>query len=203
MLLIVTMMMVMLIAMMMLIVTMMIIIVIDMHRYYYYYYLLYVIRGEGDCIANDVTLGGCTALPEDAQEHHHQNNNNNSSSISSTSSGAITYLPKMLLLSGPNMGGKSTLLRQTCLIAIIAQLGCWVPASRCVMTPVDRIFTRVGACDRILAGQSTFFVELAETAMILNTATKVGLIHAYPLNAPICYFLSIYPSIFYPSSIHH
>lgn len=98
----------------------------------------------------------------------------------------------MLLLSGPNMGGKSTLLRQTCLIAIIAQLGCWVPASRCVMTPVDRIFTRVGACDRILAGQSTFFVELAETAMILNTATKVGLIHAYPL----------YPSI--PlSSIHH
>ena len=90
------------------------------------------------------------------------------------------------------MGGKSTLLRQTCLIAIIAQLGCWVPASRCVMTPVDRIFTRVGACDRILAGQSTFFVELAETAMILNTATKVGLIHAYPL----------YPSI--PlSSIHH
>jgi hypothetical protein len=196
MLLIVTMMMVMLIAMMMLIVTMMIIIVIDMHRHhYYYYYLLYVIRGEGDCIANDVTLGGCTALPEDAQEHHHhhhQNNNNDSSSISSTSSGAITYLPKMLLLSGPNMGGKSTLLRQTCLIAIIAQLGCWVPASRCVMTPVDRIFTRVGACDRILAGQSTFFVELAETAMILNTATKVGLIHSYPL----------YPSI--PlSSIHH
>jgi len=202
MLLIVTMMMVMLIAMMMLIVTMMIIIVIDMHRYYYYcfYYLLYVIRGEGDCIANDVTLGGFTALPEDAQEHHHhyQNNNNNSSSISSTSSGAITYLPKMLLLSGPNMGGKSTLLRQTCLIAIIAQLGCWVPASRCVMTPVDRIFTRVGACDRILAGQSTFFVELAETAMILNTATKVGLI-----SVSIYSFLSIYPIIFYPSSIHH
>ncbi len=175
--------------------------------HHHHHYLLYVIRGEGDCIANDVTLGGCTALPEDAQEHHHHNNNNTNSS--STSSGAITYLPKMLLLSGPNMGGKSTLLRQTCLIAIIAQLGCWVPASRCVMTPVDRIFTRVGACDRILAGQSTFFVELAETAMILNTATKVGLIHAYPMLLSVIFylsihsFLSIYPSIFYPSSIHH
>ena len=79
----------------------------------------------------------------------------------------------MLLLSGPNMGGKSTLLRQTCLITILAQLGCKVPATECVMTPVDRIFTRVGASDRILAGQSTFFVELAETATILNAATQV------------------------------
>ena len=171
-----------------------------MHHHHHYYYLLYVIRGEGDCISNDVTLGGfSTVLPAQEHHHYHNNNNTNSSSISSTSSGAITYLPKMLLLSGPNMGGKSTLLRQTCLIAIIAQLGCWVPASRCVMTPVDRIFTRVGACDRILAGQSTFFVELAETAMILNTATKVGLIHAYPLNVSIYYFLFIiYPFI----SIH-
>lgn len=83
------------------------------------------------------------------------------------------FTPRMLLLSGPNMGGKSTLLRQTCLITILAQLGCKVPASECVMTPVDRIFTRVGASDRILAGQSTFFVELAETATILNAATQV------------------------------
>jgi DNA mismatch repair protein MSH6 len=71
------------------------------------------------------------------------------------------------------MGGKSTLLRQTCLITVLAQVGCWVPADSCVMTPVDRIFTRVGASDRILAGQSTFFVELAETATILSAATKV------------------------------
>ena len=61
------------------------------------------------------------------------------------------------------MGGKSTLLRQTCLIAILAQTGFKVPASHCVMTPIDRIFTRVGASDKILSGQSTFFVELAET----------------------------------------
>ena len=81
--------------------------------------------------------------------------------------------PRLMLLSGPNMGGKSTLLRQTCLIAIMAQMGCKVPASRCRLTPVDRIFTRVGASDKILAGQSTFFVELAETATILRQATEV------------------------------
>jgi len=126
-------------------------------------YLL-VFRGDGDCISNDVTLGGCTTT---------DNVDNNNIIISNSTNDLKRYHPKMLLLSGPNMGGKSTLLRQTCLIAIIAQLGCWVPASRCVMTPIDRIYTRVGACDRILAGQSTFFVELAETAMILNTATKV------------------------------
>ncbi len=58
----------------------------------------------------------------------------------------------------------------------MAQLGCKVPADSCRMSPVDRIFTRVGASDRILAGQSTFFVELAETAIILKHATKVNLL---------------------------
>ena len=60
---------------------------------------------------------------------------------------------RVLLLTGPNMGGKSTLLRQTCLIAIMAQVGCFVPADECRLTPVDRVFTRLGASDRILAGQ--------------------------------------------------
>ncbi len=83
------------------------------------------------------------------------------------------FIPKLLMLSGPNMGGKSTLLRQTCLIAVMAQMGCKVPVDKCVMTPVDRIFTRVGASDKILAGQSTFYVELAETASILMNATEV------------------------------
>jgi len=68
---------------------------------------------------------------------------------------------RVLLLSGPNMGGKSTLLRQTCLITIMAQIGSFVPAEECELTPVDRIFTRLGASDRILLGQSTFFVEVS------------------------------------------
>lgn len=71
--------------------------------------------------------------------------------------------PRVLLLSGVNMGGKSTCLRQTCLIAILAQIGCYVPADECSLTPVDRIYTRLGASDRILLGQSTFFVEVSSS----------------------------------------
>jgi DNA mismatch repair protein MSH6 len=82
----------------------------------------------------------------------------------------------VLLLSGPNMGGKSTLLRQTCLITILAQVGSFVPAERCSLTPIDRIFTRLGASDRILCGQSTFFVELAETAAAVRGATRRSLV---------------------------
>lgn len=86
------------------------------------------------------------------------------------------YLPMVLLLSGPNMGGKSTLLRQTCLICILAQIGAMVPAESCSLTPMDVIMTRLGASDRILMGQSTFFVELAETAAALRGATRRSLI---------------------------
>ena len=83
---------------------------------------------------------------------------------------------RLLLLSGPNMGGKSTLLRQTCLIAILAQIGSYVPAEECQLTPIDCIYTRLGAADRILVGQSTFFVELAETAAALRGATRRSLV---------------------------
>eukprot|EP00535_Pseudo-nitzschia_heimii_P013721 CAMPEP_0197199026 /NCGR_PEP_ID=MMETSP1423-20130617/33673_1 /TAXON_ID=476441 /ORGANISM="Pseudo-nitzschia heimii, Strain UNC1101" /LENGTH=1530 /DNA_ID=CAMNT_0042652877 /DNA_START=120 /DNA_END=4712 /DNA_ORIENTATION=- len=83
---------------------------------------------------------------------------------------------RLLLLSGPNMGGKSTMLRQTCLIAILAQIGSYVPAESCCLTPIDCIFTRLGASDRILLGQSTFFVELAETAAALRGATRRSLV---------------------------
>lgn len=84
--------------------------------------------------------------------------------------------PRVLLLSGPNMGGKSTLLRQTCLISILAQMGCFVPATAAKVCPVDRIFTRLGASDKLLAGQSTFFVELSETAAALRGATSRSLV---------------------------
>ena len=66
------------------------------------------------------------------------------------------------------MGGKSTLLRQTCLAVILAQIGCYVPAESLTLTPIDRIFTRIGASDRILEGKSTFFVEMEETSNIIK-----------------------------------
>jgi DNA mismatch repair protein MSH6 len=88
----------------------------------------------------------------------------------------VSHGASILLLSGPNMGGKSTLLRQTCLITILAQIGSFVPAEECSLTPVDRIFTRLGASDRILCGQSTFFVELAETAAAVRGATRRSLV---------------------------
>ncbi|KAJ8603285.1 hypothetical protein CTAYLR_006952 [Chrysophaeum taylorii] len=83
--------------------------------------------------------------------------------------------PAVLLLSGPNMGGKSTLLRHVCVSTILAQAGCFVRADEFVLTPVDRVFTRLGASDRILDGQSTFMVELLETATILDRATSRSL----------------------------
>ncbi|XP_038051603.1 DNA mismatch repair protein Msh6-like [Patiria miniata] len=81
-----------------------------------------------------------------------------------------------VLVTGPNMGGKSTLMRQAGLIVIMAQLGCYVPAEGCRLTPVDRVFTRLGARDNILSGESTFFVELSETSSILQHATPHSLV---------------------------
>ncbi|XP_022106903.1 DNA mismatch repair protein Msh6-like [Acanthaster planci] len=81
-----------------------------------------------------------------------------------------------VLVTGPNMGGKSTLMRQAGLIIIMAQLGCYVPAEGCRLTPVDRVFTRLGARDNILSGESTFFVELSETSSILQHATAHSLV---------------------------
>mmetsp|Transcript_2807 Transcript_2807/g.6532 ORF Transcript_2807/g.6532 Transcript_2807/m.6532 type:complete len:1165 (-) Transcript_2807:166-3660(-) len=90
--------------------------------------------------------------------------------------GAAENEAKFLLVSGPNMGGKSTLLRQSCVTVILAQIGCYVPAEHCKLAPVDRIFTRVGANDRIMQGQSTFMVELQETGNILKHATPRSLV---------------------------
>lgn len=81
-----------------------------------------------------------------------------------------------VLVTGPNMGGKSTLMRQCGLVIILAQLGCYVPAESLRFSPVDRVFTRLGASDRIMAGESTFFVELSETASILRHASRHSLV---------------------------
>ncbi|KAJ0589820.1 putative DNA mismatch repair protein MutS/MSH [Helianthus annuus] len=83
---------------------------------------------------------------------------------------------RFILLTGPNMGGKSTLLRQVCLAVILAQVGADVPAESFKMSPVDRIFVRMGAKDHIMAGQSTFLTELLETASMLSSATHNSLV---------------------------
>lgn len=83
---------------------------------------------------------------------------------------------RFLLITGPNMGGKSTYLRQTALISILAQMGSFVPASQARLGVVDRLFTRIGAGDDIAAGRSTFYVEMAEMALILRNCTPRSLL---------------------------
>lgn len=83
---------------------------------------------------------------------------------------------RMLVITGPNMGGKSTYMRQAALIALLAYTGSFVPADRAVLGPVDRIFTRMGSSDDIAGGRSTFMVEMTETANILHNATEHSLV---------------------------
>jgi len=88
----------------------------------------------------------------------------------------LSAMRRMLLITGPNMGGKSTYMRQTALIALLAHCGSFVPASRARLGPLDRIFTRIGAADDLAGGRSTFMVEMTEAAFILHHATSRSLV---------------------------
>ncbi len=90
--------------------------------------------------------------------------------------GAAEGRPRLWLVTGPNMAGKSTLMRQTALCVILAQMGAFVPARRAVIGVVDRVLTRVGASDNLSRGESTFMVEMKETAHVLRSATKRSLV---------------------------
>ncbi len=83
---------------------------------------------------------------------------------------------RLLVITGPNMGGKSTFMRQTALIVIMARIGCYVPATAARIGPIDRIFTRIGASDDLAGGRSTFMLEMTEAANILNNATGHSLV---------------------------
>jgi DNA mismatch repair protein MutS len=83
---------------------------------------------------------------------------------------------RMLIITGPNMGGKSTFMRQVALIVVLAHMGSFVPAARAQIGPIDRIFTRIGAADDLAGGRSTFMVEMTETANILHNASDRSLV---------------------------
>ncbi|MFN3952196.1 MAG: DNA mismatch repair protein MutS [Thermaurantimonas sp.] len=83
---------------------------------------------------------------------------------------------QVMMITGPNMSGKSALLRQTALICLLAQIGCFVPAKKALLTPLDRMFVRVGASDNISQGESTFMVEMIETSMILNNISEKSIV---------------------------
>src|SRR5439155_13550499 len=88
----------------------------------------------------------------------------------------LTDDARMIILTGPNMAGKSTVLRQVGLIVVMAQMGSFVPASGATIGVADRVFTRVGASDNLVRGQSTFMVEMSETSAILQTATTRSIV---------------------------
>jgi DNA mismatch repair protein MutS len=89
---------------------------------------------------------------------------------------ALSPERRLLVITGPNMGGKSTYMRQTALIVVLAHAGAFVPAESATLGPIDRIFTRIGAADDLASGQSTFMVEMTETAAILHNATERSLV---------------------------
>ena len=120
--------------------------------------------------------------------------------ISNTSN--ITEEEKIWLITGPNMAGKSTFLRQNALICILAQIGSYVPAKKVHIGVVDKIFSRIGAADNIAKGESTFMVEMTETAYIINNATRKSLVNFFFYFNLKLMFNNIFFAVLINGSIH-
>jgi DNA mismatch repair ATPase MutS len=129
-------------------------------------------------IKNDVSVGPHSSFSS--------GNGGNGGGGSGSNRNALSPAPNMLLLTGPNMGGKSTILRTVGVLTVLAQMGCKVPASSFLLTPADRIFTRMGASDRLLEGKSTFQMELEEASTILDKATPKSLVLLDELGRGTC-----------------
>jgi DNA mismatch repair protein MutS len=129
----------------------------------------------GEFVPNDVELGDRANFAYPGQRNE-GTENETPDSASSTSSLGRSASASLALITGPNMAGKSTYIRQTALLTLLAHTGSFIPADRATIGIVDRVFTRIGADDALHAGQSTFMVEMIETANILNHATNRSLV---------------------------
>jgi DNA mismatch repair protein MutS len=126
--------------------------------------------GGGRFVPNSISLEGWFGTRSDERQPTLSDETGKDGAPGSQAAASIA------LITGPNMGGKSTYLRQAALLVVMAQSGCFVPAERMRLGLVDRIYTRIGASDNVARGRSTFMVEMTETAAILNTATAKSLV---------------------------
>ena len=116
-------------------------------------------------IPNDICMGGCGSEYEEREKEECEEKEEKKTNTESKGNNTTT---RSYILTGPNMGGKTTYLRSVALCVILAQMGCYVPATRATIGVVDKVFSRVGSADDIVNDRSTFFSEITETATILK-----------------------------------
>ena len=114
-------------------------------------------------IPNDICMGGCGSECEEKEKEKEKEEKKTNTESKENNTSTRSYI-----LTGPNMGGKTTYLRSVALCVILAQMGCYVPATRATIGVVDKVFSRVGSADDIVNDRSTFFSEITETATILK-----------------------------------